>query len=288
MNVNSPQKTLTIKNWIDHAANKIATLGIGSSRLDAELILSHTLRCPRTFLHAHGGDLIDFHRMEIANARLELRLERTPIAYIVGHKEFYGRRFKTTPAALIPRIESEVIIDLLGDCLRQVQPINNKKFALLDVGTGSGCLGITAKLEWHSQLDVYLTDISPHALSLAKENAAKLRADVSILKMDMLRGWSQPIDYILANLPYVDEAWDLSPEIFKEPRSALFSENKGLSHIFELIVQSLPHLHDKSHLLIESDRRQHASIIRYAEEQGLTLNKTVGLICDFTLGQGAL
>lgn len=286
--MNSPQKTLTIKEWIDHAAKKIASIGIESSRLDAELILSHTLRCPRTYLHAHGDDLIDIHREEIANARLELRLERTPIAYIVGHKEFYGRQFKTTPAVLIPRMESEIIIDLLGDCLRQSHLSNGEKFTLLDIGTGSGCLGITSKLEWRDELDVYLTDINPLALSLARENAAKLKADVSILKMDMLRGWSQPIDFILANLPYVNPDWDLSPEIFKEPSSALFSENKGLSHIFELIVQALPYLHDKSHLLIESDRRQHGDIILYSKKQGLVLNKTMGLICDFTLGQGAL
>jgi release factor glutamine methyltransferase len=286
--VNSPQKTSTIKDWIDDAAKKIASIGIESTRLDAELILAHTLRKPRTFLHAHGDELIDAHRMEIANARLDLRLERTPIAYIVGHREFYGRRFKTTPAALIPRIESEAMIDVLNDCLRHNRPINGEKFTLLDIGTGSGCLGITAKLEWQNELDVYLTDISPHALSLAKENAVKLKANVSLLKMDMLKGWSQPVDFIMANLPYVDEAWDVSPEILKEPSSALFSENKGLSHIFDLIVQALPHLHDKSHLLIESDRRQQDDIIRYAEKNGFFLNKTVGLICDFTLSQGVL
>ena len=86
---------------------------IPSALLDAELILAETLRKPRTYLHAHPDDEIDPRRVDIAEARLNLRLDRVPLAYILGYKEFYGRKFKVSPQVLVPRPESEAIIELL-------------------------------------------------------------------------------------------------------------------------------------------------------------------------------
>ena len=103
----------SIANWLASATDQLRAIGITSARLDAELLLAHTLRKSRTWIHAHGDEMIDSRTKEIANARLDLRLDRVPIAYIIGHKEFYGRLFKVTASVLIPRPESEAVIDSL-------------------------------------------------------------------------------------------------------------------------------------------------------------------------------
>ena len=193
---------MTITEWLAQATYELKSADIESARLDAELILAHTVRQPRTYIHAHGSDELNPRHEDIANARLELRLDHTPVAYIVGHREFYGRKFKTTPAALIPRPESEDFIELLATIMPKNLPLVPTTLHLVDVGTGTGCLGITAKLEW-PELQVTLIDISRHALNLAQENATELHADVSVIKGDLLRGYVGHIDIVIANLPYV-------------------------------------------------------------------------------------
>lgn len=115
MNVSLQPPALAISQWLQNATTELQRAGIESARLDAEIVLAHTLRKPRTFLHAHDDELIELHKREIADARLALRIDRTPIAYIIGHKEFFGRPFTVTTATLIPRPESETIIDILKE-----------------------------------------------------------------------------------------------------------------------------------------------------------------------------
>jgi len=270
----------TIEGWLTEASDLLLKAEIPSARLDAELILSHTLRKPRTYLHAHADDPIDERREDIANARLQMRLERTPIAYIVGHKGFYGRQFKTTPAALIPRPESEAMIELLGTIMPTTLPLIKEKKYLIDVGTGTGALGITAKLEW-PELDVTVSDISQHALNLAKENAKLLHADVHFYKGDLLRGYAVPVDIILANLPYVDRSWDVSPDTHAEPELALYAPDSGLALIKQLIGQVVQLLRPGGSLFLESDERQQAAIIQLATNHGLKHQATLGLITHF-------
>lgn len=269
---------MSIEDWILVASRDLSRADIQSARLDAELIIAHTLRKPRTYLHAHGDDELSERHIEIAGARLQMRIERTPIAYIIGHKDFYGYQFKTTPAALIPRPESEIIIKILGEII-----VSNGigTATLLDVGTGTGCLGITAKLEWPN-LDVTLIDISVHALNLAQENAEDLHIDVKFVKSDLLGEINESPDIIVANLPYIDRGWETSPETDSEPEMALFAEENGLSIIFRLIEQAALKQKSGGHLLIESDIRQHKEVVGYAESKGYTHKKSVGLISYFT------
>ena len=168
---------MNISAWLDHAIKQLREIGVDSARLDAELILANTLRKNRTYLHAHPESNIDPRRVDIANARLRLRLERVPLAYILGYRDFYGRRFTVSPQVLVPRPESEAIIELLKEL-----DVSGK---LLDVGTGSGCLGITAKLEI-PKLNVILSDISQPALRAARQNAEKFQADVALIKSNNL------------------------------------------------------------------------------------------------------
>lgn len=271
---------MTIDEWLEAAAKELTDAEIDSARLDVELILAHTLRVPRTYLHAHGDDELDARQEDIANARLQLRLDRTPVAYIVGHKEFYGRRFKTTPAALIPRPETESFIELLAKIMPTNLPLVKEQRTLVDVGTGTGAIGITAKLEW-PELDVTLTDISQQALNLAKQNAESLHADVRFYKADLLRGYGTPIDIIVSNPPYVDREWEVSPETHAEPDLALYAKSHGLALINQLLVQAALLLKPNGSLLLEADERQHAAIIQTAKDQGLTHQESLGLILHF-------
>ncbi len=251
---------MNISAWLDHAIKQLREIGVDSARLDAELILANTLRKNRTYLHAHPESNIDPRRVDIANARLRLRIERVPLAYILGYRDFYGRRFTVSPQVLVPRPESEAIIELLKEL-----GVSGK---LLDIGTGSGCLGITAKLEI-PKLNVFLSDISQSALRVARQNAEKFQADVALIKSNLLRAIPSKFDIIIANLPYVDRSWQRSPETNHEPALALFAKDEGLALIYQLIDQLPAHLNPGALIFLEADPRQHGAIIAYAGSRQL-------------------
>ena len=273
---------ITISDWLADASRQLLAEHIPSARLDAELLLAHTLRKPRTWLHSHSDDELTSRQKEIADARLDLRIDRVPVAYIIGHKEFYGRTFKVTTATLIPRPESETLIELLDEALpKNARLIAEAPPRLVDVGTGSGCLGITAKLE-HPELDVTLVDTSRHALNIAEDNARALNADVELLQSDLLASYPFTADIIIANLPYVNPDWERSPETEHEPALALFALNNGLSLIFDLLVQTKSKLARGGKLILEADPEQHPAIIKEAAKFGLALHeqRDYGLLFD--------
>lgn len=263
---------MNISEWLIDATKQLKDIGIESSRLDAELILAETLRKTRTYLHAHLEDEIDPRRVDIAFARLDLRKDRVPLAYILGHKEFYGRKFIVSPHVLIPRPESEDLITKLLEIT--ATDISNEK-TLIDVGTGSGCLGITAKLE-RPNLSVILSDTSPRALDIAHANADALDANVKIQEQNLLTGQIEPVDYIIANLPYVNENWSVSPELRHEPQLALFAKDDGKAIIFELIEQAGLCLRENGWMLLEADPEQHQDIIDHANKYKFVHDSTVG------------
>jgi protein-(glutamine-N5) methyltransferase, release factor-specific len=269
---------MIISDWLKTATKSLKNIGISSARLDAELILANTLRKNRTYLHAHLDEEIDPRRFDIANARLDLRLDRVPIAYILGYKEFYGRKFTVSPSVLIPRPESEDLISLFLELT--ASEITEK--TLIDVGTGSGCLGITAKLE-RNNLSVILSDISKPALKITEKNADTLKADVTIQQQSLLNGQIRPVDYIFANLPYVDKDWDVSPELKYEPELALFAEDEGLKLISELISQAPRCLTSNGLLFIEADPCQHNRIINIAIKNGFKEEKRLNYILALRL-----
>lgn len=264
---------MNISTWLIQATKQLKVIGIASARLDAELILANTLRKNRTYLHAHLDEEIDPRRVDIADARLSLRLDRVPLAYILGYKEFYGRKFTVSPAVLVPRPESEEMITLfLALTAGEIAPKT-----LIDVGTGSGCLGITAALERPS-LRVILSDVSPRAIKIAEKNAGNLQAQVTVQQQSLLSGQIEPVDYIFANLPYVDQSWEISPELRHEPAEALFAADNGLQLIEALIEQAPRHLTADGLLFLEADPRQHQAILHRAKQHGLHEVETRGFI----------
>ncbi len=282
MDKKSSSSNLTIAAWLRDATAQLNGVGIESARLDAEILLAHTIKKPRTYVHAHGDELLDLRTQEIADARLGLRRDRTPIAYIIGHKEFYGRQFRVTTATLIPRPETETMIDMVKESINPTRPLIAETQRLVDVGTGSGCIGITLKLEL-PELDVTLVDISSHALTVAKQNAEALHANVHTHQGDLLREYGLPVNIICANLPYVDHTWDVSRETDAEPAIALYANDNGLALIKVLIIQAARLLRPGGQLLLEADPRQHQAIIDYAKQQSFVHQETRGYIVSLNL-----
>jgi len=270
MSENSLPLPLAINDWLADATRQLVFAEIPSARLDSELILAHTLRKARSYLHAHPEDILTDRAIEIANARLTLRIERVPVAYIIGHKEFYGHQFAVTTATLIPRPESEVLIELLKKVMPRNASLLNDTVRLVDVGTGSGALGITAKL-LYPELSVTLIDNSRHALKIADKNIRSLDANITIMQSNLLADYPFTANIIIANLPYVDPSWERSPETNHEPAEALFANNEGKALIYELLVQTQEKLIDGGSIILEADPEQHDDIINEAKQYGLLL-----------------
>jgi len=248
---------------------------VPSPRLDAEVLLAYVLGVERSWLHAHGDEELQPESVEKFAQLVQRRLRREPIAYITGEKEFYGREFIITPDVLIPRPETEDLIDLAKEHYPQDARI-------IDVGAGSGCVGITLRLEIPKST-VTLADISEHALFIAKKNAKALGAQVSYVKTDLLASFrDSSFDLIVANLPYVDSTWETSPETDYEPKLALYAENGGLALIYKLIEQSESVVSNSGLLFLEADPEQHIQIIKKARQHSFEPLEIRGYALCFT------
>lgn len=262
---------MLISQWLVATTQKLRTKNISSARLDAELILAEVLQKPREYLLAHPEHVLQDQPLQMAERLLNRRAQREPLAYIVGKKEFYGRDFIVTPDVLIPRPESESIIDLL----KKLQPRT-----VVDIGTGSGCLAITAKLELPNT-QVIATDIDAAALKIAKANASKHNVEIKFIKSDLLdslpSGVQHPVS-VVANLPYVPQNLITSPEIEQEPSIALFSGEDGLDH-YRKFWQQIAQLKIRpQYILTESLETQHQKLSGLARQLGYRLAKTDVLV----------
>ena len=229
-------------------------------RLDAELILAHVLGVERTFFHAHPEHELTTKEQSRAGSLVARRVRHEPLAYILGYKEFYGRIFTVSPDVLIPRPETEVIID---DILSLAMPTSK----VLDVGTGSGCIAITLAKELPNAA-ITGVDISAKAIKIAQKNAQSLSANVNFFSSNLLEKTAK-YDIIVANLPYVDKKWDwLGPELAFEPQNALFASDDGLALIKELVQQAPDHLNKNGLLFLEADPSQHEDITDFAQKHG--------------------
>ena len=262
---------MNIANWLEKAKTKVPSI-------DAELILLNILReKDRTYLISHDTRDLTEVEEEKANYYLNERAKNKPLAYIINSKEFYGREFYVDENVLIPRPETEDIIDIVKKIAENIDyPI------IYDVGTGSGCIATTLKLEI-PKAKVVAIDNSDKALEVAKKNSTELHSDIILQKSDLLNdALDHNIDIVVANLPYVNKAWDwLDFESLQyEPLSALYASNDGLALIYELINQASARP-DIKHLILESDPSQHEKIIDYCKKKGLELVETRNFILYF-------
>ena len=287
----------TITAWLKVAKKQLLEAGIDSARLDALLLLENGLNETREWVLAHIDEPLPAVITEDLNKKLLQRLEHTPLAYIIGSKEFYGREFKVTEDVLIPRPESEDMIELLlsnsgldhvssqmrsgvgGRSLLdpQIKSVDDNPFLVLDIGTGSGVLAITVQLEIPSAT-VVATDISKQALDIARSNAANLRASVQFHKANLLDlPTAIKPRVILANLPYVPKDLITSEEITKEPALAIFSGADGLD-LYGTFWQQLANFSPQPMFIVtESLENQHDDMVKLAKIVHYELEETKGL-----------
>ena len=210
-----------------------------------------------------------------------------PQAYKNGYQDFYGRDFIVTPNVLIPRPETEQIIDTILNLsgkpyLPGVKPSQNqlpKNPTVLDVGTGSGCIAVTIKKEL-PKANVYASDVSEKALSIARKNAQNHGVPIHFIISHLLQNVKVAPDVIVANLPYVDENWTWlnKSALSYEPNLALYADDHGLKLIKELIDQAASrHI---PRLILEADPCQHQAIIEFAKNK-YDLEETRGFIISF-------
>lgn len=255
---------LSIADFLVISTKTLSKAGIASARLDSELILAHVLRRSREWLLAHDAIALTQPQQQQARQLLLQRAQRRPIAYLTGKRDFYGHSFLVNEQVLVPRPESEVILAILDELVR-----DHHLRTVLDVGTGSGCLAISIKLA-HPDLAVSACDISESALLVARRNAARLLPSgqqIKFYQSDLLSGLpvNSRFDLIVANLPYLSPGQDgLSPELAYEPAIALCADDDGLSLIKQLIATAPARLTPGGYLLLEMDTDQIETVASYA------------------------
>ncbi len=252
---------MNASSWLSAAASSI-------DRLDAELILANAIQKERIFLHGHPEYELNEREKAKADQDLARRQKREPLAYILGYKEFYGRKFQVTPDTLIPRPETEAIIDFVKSLPFVTSFPQTETLRILDVGTGSGCIAITLGLELPNS-QITAVDISAKALDCAQYNIQALGAtNISTKISNLLESTPEKYDIIVANLPYVDPDWEwLDRETLSyEPDSALYADDGGLALIKKLILDAPAHLSEGGYLILEADLSQHQKIRTFATE----------------------
>lgn len=254
---------MQLKPALDAAIQQLTAAGIGSPRLNAEVLLMFILGCDRAYLYAHAERELSTDERARYQAVLEERAGGKPSQYITGHQEFWGLDFLVSPAVLIPRPETEHVIETVLELARRGGLVRQPK--IVDVGTGSGCIALALAKELPGA-EVVAVDISAAALELARVNAARLQLDqrVSFFESNLLAGLEpvgsgdSPVparfDFVVSNPPYVGSS---APEKVQrevrdfEPKVAVFAGESGLEVYRRLIPQARERLAPGGWLVME-------------------------------------
>ena len=256
-----------LKDSLSKAIARLTAENVPSPRLNAELLLMFTLSCDHAYLFAHPERKLTAEEESSYEAALAERSRGVPAQYITGHQEFWGMDLIVTPAVLIPRPETEHVIETVLEIQASgVRPQTSdqtypevrgpkSKVRIVDVGTGSGCIALAlAKESPHAE--IHATDISPDALEIARANAARHQLDrrIHFRQADLLEGLKRDFDFVVSNPPYVGESEEdqVQLEVRKfEPRNAVFAGPKGTEVIARLIPQARQRLRPGGWLIME-------------------------------------
>ncbi len=279
---------MTIEQVLTYSRQKLKTASIETYILDAEVLLAHVIGKDRAWLLAHLDDSLDSLQGRTSQQQMEVLLKRRvrhePIAYIIGSCEFYGRRFEVNEHTLVPRPESETMIELLLNYFSNIKyQISN--ISLVDVGTGSGALGITAALELQAvgcRLSaIGCIDIDKNCIQVAKRNAKLHGVEAESYTGNLLQPWLQHrvkkdrinsslSTVILANLPYVPDDYPINEAARHEPKHAIFAGTDGLDLYREMFTQLATQHSTLNTLLVltESLPFQHKELTQIAKRAG--------------------
>jgi release factor glutamine methyltransferase len=279
---------MTISNWLRNAIEKLDSASIPTARLDAEVLVADLLHKDRSWIHANPDFILRKSDIRKLDEQISKREKHEPLAYIRGKQEFYGRDFLVSPDTLTPRPETETMIDLLLKTVDSRQFTVDRQQQIIDVGTGSGCIVITAATELtkisnlKSQISYLGLDISDPALEIAKNNAKILGANVKFKKFDLTSDdfTLQPLPYtvVLANLPYVPNNFHINLAASHEPGFAIFGGKDGLAY-YRMLFKKLPE--NIKLVFTESLPPQHEELIIIANNHGFKLLDSQDLIHVF-------
>jgi release factor glutamine methyltransferase len=235
-----------LKAALGSAVARLTAEKVPSPRMNAELLLMFTLNCDRAYLYAHPERELTLEEQSRYDAALAERVRGVPAQYIIGHQEFWGMDLIVSPAVLIPRPETEHLIETVLELIR-VDRTGGQEGSphtprIVDVGTGSGCIALALAKELPGA-EVHATDISAAALEIACANAARhqLESRIQFHQTDLLAGLPPALDVVVSNPPYVGESEEdqVQLEVRKfEPRVAVFAGPTGVEVIARLISQA--------------------------------------------------
>jgi release factor glutamine methyltransferase len=251
-----------LKAALTSSVTRLTAERVPSPRMNAELLLMFTLNCDRAYLYAHPERELTHDESVRYESALAERARGVPAQYITGHQGFWGMDLIVTPAVLIPRPETEHLIETV---LELIAPQNTRKqertsetIRIVDVGTGSGCIALALAKKF-PQAEIHATDISAAALEVARVNAARhqLENRIQSHQADLLEGVGADFDFVISNPPYVGESEEdqVQLEVRKfEPRSAVFAGPTGVEVIARLIPQAHTALLPGGWLVMEISR----------------------------------
>jgi release factor glutamine methyltransferase len=270
---------MTIAEWLFETMRRLGEAGVDSPRRDALVLLEDTLQKDRAWVLAHPEYELGSQELAAVQKLIQMRLDRVPLAYIRGKAWFFDRFFAVNEHVLIPRPESESFIEIL----KSLQPTTYNLKPIVDIGTGSGALAITVKLEL-PDAEVIATDLSLKALEVAQKNAQNHTTDITFLCGDLLDPLTDVQlagSTIIANLPYVPNSAEKSPELSLEPSEALFSGDDGLEHYRKFWQQIQRRNGKPQYILTEALESQHPTLIELAQKANYKHLKTDVLVQAF-------
>ena len=229
---------------------------VARPRLEAEILLAHTLEKDRIYLHAHPEEMV---KAEPFFALVQRRAAGEPVEYLTGRVSFFGEEFFIEPGVLIPRPETEILVEKVAKELQGTEHV-------AEIGTGSGVIAIMLK-KLLPNLKIVATDFNPKAIEVAKKNATKHAVHVDFRLASYLDGITEPIDVIVSNPPYIKRGYELPKSVRYEPESALFGGEEGdevLRRIVDIFIHSPAKL-----LACEMGYDQRASMREYMRSLGL-------------------
>ncbi|MDD2620336.1 MAG: peptide chain release factor N(5)-glutamine methyltransferase, partial [Syntrophomonadaceae bacterium] len=259
------QKHWKIQELLEWTTRFFTDKGIEKPRLEAEVLLARVLESDRVFLYAHYDRPVNSLERQAFRHFIQRRIKGEPAAYIVGHKEFMSLDFKVSPAVLIPRPETELLVEQVIELAA-----GKNGMRICDVGTGSGAIAVSLAVYCpHAQ--IYASDISSAALETARENAARHQVEVKFVQGDLLSSLQEeePFDIIAANLPYISESelQALDPGVKDyEPVGALLASGDGLDIYRRLLPQAMQCLKSDGYLIFEIAPRQSARALELVSD----------------------
>jgi release factor glutamine methyltransferase len=256
---------MQIREALAQAVESLRNQEVESPRLDAELLLAHVLQVNRAAVLTWPDRSLAPKQLTSFRDLVSRRAAREPLAYVVGHREFFGLDFAVDPRVLIPRPETELLVERAIEIARGLP-----RPKIADVGAGSGAIAVAVAVHLPGAV-VYALDSSAGALAVVAENARRHGVDgrVCCLMGDLLMPLPEPVDVVVANLPYVTtEEWTaLPPEIRDhEPRPALDGGADGLAFIRRLFETAGSHMRPEGAILVEVGARQGAAVTALAHE----------------------